>query len=59
MVPAQAGGSNGNDKCKIIWDFTVQKDHQIYGRGPDVIVVEKDKNLCQIIDFDCLSKSGY
>ena len=21
-----------NDKCKILWDFTVQTDHEIYGR---------------------------
>ena len=42
-----------NDKCKILWDFTVQTDHEIYGRGTDVIVVQKDKNICQIIDFAC------
>ena len=40
-------------KCKILWDFTVHTDHEIYGRRPDVIVVQKDKNLCQIIDFAC------
>ena len=32
-------------------DFRVQTDHEIYGRTPDVIVVQKDKNLCQITDF--------
>ena len=42
-----------NDICKILWDFTVQTDHEIYGRRPDVFVVQKDKNLCQIIDFAC------
>ena len=42
-----------NDKCKILWDFTIQTDHEIYGRRPDVIVVQKDKNLCQIINFAC------
>ena len=40
-----------NDKCKIPWDFTVQTDHEIYGRRPDVIVLQKNENLCQIIDF--------
>ena len=34
-----------NDKCKILWDFTVQTDHE-NGRRPDIIVVQKDKNLC-------------
>ena len=42
-----------NDKCKILWDFTVQTDYEIYGRRSDVIVVQKNKNLCQIIDFAC------
>ena len=32
-----------NDKCKILWDLTVQTDHEIYGRRPDVIVVQKGK----------------
>ena len=25
-----------NSKCKILWDFAVQRDHEIYGRIPDV-----------------------
>ena len=41
------------DKCMILWDFTVQTDHEIYRRKPDVIAVQKDKNHCQIIDFPC------
>ena len=43
-----------NDKCKILWDFIVQTDQEIYVRRPDVIVVQRDKNLCNIIDFACL-----
>ena len=42
-----------NDKCKILWDFTVQTDYEIYGRRSDVIVVQKNKSLSQIIDFAC------
>ena len=42
-----------NGKCKILWDFTVHTDQEIYRRRPDVIVVQKYKNLCQIIDFAC------
>ena len=45
------GGSNGNDKCKILRDFTVRMDHEIYGRRRDVIVVQKDKTFCHIKDF--------
>ena len=47
-----------NDKCKILWDFTVQMDHEIYGRKPDIIVVQKDKNLRQITDFACPYDEG-
>ena len=39
-----------NDKCKILRDFTVQTN-KIYGRRPDVIAAQKDKNLCRIIHF--------
>ena len=28
-------------------------DHEICGRRPDVLVVQKDKNLCQIVDSAC------
>ena len=41
-----------NNKFKTLWDFTVQANHEIYGRRPNAIVVQ-DKNLCQIIDFAC------
>ena len=34
-----------NDKSKILWDFTVQTNHEIYGRRPDVTVVQKDKTF--------------
>ena len=42
-----------NDEYNILWAFTVQTDHEIHGRRPDVIVVLKDKNLCQVRDFAC------
>ena len=41
----------GNDKCKILWYFTVQTNQEIYWRRPDFVVVKKDKNLFQIINF--------
>ena len=51
MVLAQARGSNEKQFCRMLWDFTVQMDHEICGRIPDAIVVQKGKNLCQIIKF--------
>ena len=42
-----------NNKFNILWDLIVQTDHETYGRRPDIIEVQKDKNLCQIINFAC------
>ena len=36
-----------NDKCKILWDFTVQTDHIIQARRPDMIVIDKETNKAQ------------
>ena len=40
-----------NDSCKILWDFTVQTDHFITARTPDMIFIDKKHHKCQIIDF--------
>ena len=40
-----------NDRCKLLWDFDVQTDHVIQARRPDVIVIDKEKKECKIIDF--------
>ena len=40
-----------NDRCKILWDFTVQTDHIIQARRPDMIVIDKETNKAQVIDF--------
>ena len=40
-----------NDSCKLLWDFNVQTDHIIHARRPDVILIDKEKNECKIIDF--------
>ena len=36
---------------KILWDFPIQTDHVIEARRPDMIIVDKKNNKCQIIDF--------
>ena len=41
-----------NDSRKILWDFTIQTDHLIEARRPDM-VIDKTKNECKIIDFAC------
>ena len=40
-----------NDFCKILCDFTVQTDHFIIARRPDMIFIYKEHHECQIIDF--------
>ena len=40
-----------NDSCKILWDFTVQTDHFVTARRPDMILTDKEHHECQIIDL--------
>ena len=40
-----------NDSCKILWGFTVQTDHYITARRPDMIFIDNKHHECQIIDF--------
>ena len=42
-----------NNSWKILWDFTIQTDHVIEARRPDMIIIDKTKNECKIIDFAC------
>ncbi|XP_072176148.1 uncharacterized protein [Diadema setosum] len=39
-----------NDKVKILWDFDVQTDNVIQHRRPDIIVVERARQMCTIVD---------
>ena len=36
---------------KILWDFSIQTDHVIEARKPDLVVVDKKRRTCKIIDF--------
>ena len=40
-----------NDSCKLLWDFSIQTDHVIQARRPDVILIDKEKKECKMIDF--------
>ena len=42
-----------NDSWKILWDFTIQTDHVIEARRPDMVIIDKTQNECKIIDFAC------
>ena len=40
-----------NENHKILWDFSIQTNHVVETRRPDLIVVDKKKRSCKIIDF--------
>ena len=39
-----------NEDYKIWWDFSIQPNHVIEARRPDLVVVDKER-ICKIIDF--------
>ena len=40
-----------NDAHKLRWDFNIQTDPLISARRPDLIIVNKKKRTCKIVDF--------
>ena len=40
-----------NDSYKLLWDFNIQTDHLIQARRPDLIIINKKKRICKIVDF--------
>ena len=40
-----------NDSHKLLWDFNIQTDHLIPARRPELIIINKKKRTCKIVDF--------
>ena len=40
-----------NDKCKILWNFAIQTHKEIEHRRPDIVVIDKEKRDCKIMDI--------
>ena len=40
-----------NDSHKLLWDFNIQTDHLIPAKRPDLIIINKRKRICKIVDF--------
>ena len=40
-----------NDTYKLLWDFDIHTDHLITARRPDLIITNKRKRTCKIVDF--------
>ena len=51
MVYAQLSNCPKNDTHKLLWDFNIQTDHLIQARRPDLIIINKKKSICKIVDF--------
>ena len=47
-----------NENYKILWDFSIQTDHAIEARRPDLVVVDKKERICKTIDFAIPGDSG-
>ena len=44
-----------NDSHELLWDFNIQTDHLIPARRPDLIIINKKKRICKILDFAVLA----
>ena len=40
-----------NDSHKLLCDFNIQTDHLIPASKPDLIIINKRKRICKIVDF--------
>ena len=43
--------NNDNGSHKLLWDFSIQSDHLIQARRPDLIIINKKERTCKIVDF--------
>ena len=44
-----------NETHNLIWDFNIQTNHLMSARRPDLLIVNKRKIICKIMDFDVLA----
>ena len=40
---------------KLLWDFGIHTDHLISARRPDLIIINKKKRTCKIVNFAVLA----
>ena len=40
-----------NNTHKLLWGFDIQADHLISARRPNLIIINKKKKTCKIVDF--------
>ena len=44
-----------NNTHKLLWNFDIHTDHLISTRRPDLIIINKNKITCKIVDFAVLA----
>jgi len=42
-----------NENAKILWDMRIQTDKVLAHNKPDIVIINKGKRLCTIIDVTC------
>ena len=42
-----------NDSWKILWDVTIQTDHVIEAERLEIVIIDKTKKECKVIDLAC------
>ena len=42
-----------SDDIKLLWDFTIQTDHQVAHNKPDIVILNKKVKACTIVDIAC------
>ena len=47
-----------NEDYKLLWDFSVQTGHEIGARRPDLVIIDKRDESCQIIDVAIPEDNG-
>ena len=40
-----------NDINRLLWDFDIQRGHLVSARRPDLILINKKKRTCKIVNF--------
>ena len=40
-----------NNTHKLLWDFDIRMDHLISARRPELLIINKKKIICTIVDF--------
>ena len=44
-----------NNTDKLLWDFDIHTAHLISARRPDLMITNKKKRTCKIVDFAVLA----